>query len=59
MILDTTTINIIRENEIGIYDTVRTKAVYSCRYTDGTIYLKTENGEMWLKGPKERVECLK
>jgi len=55
MILDTTDIQIIRENELGIYDTVKTKATYSCRYPDGTIYLKTPDGEMWLKGPKERI----
>jgi hypothetical protein len=60
MILDTTDIMIVRENELGRYDTTRHTAIYSCRYPDGSQYIRTtDSGELWIKGPKERMLVFK
>ena len=59
MILDSTDCLYIRENEIGIYDTVRIQVTYS--YTEGNrTYIRLSDGtERRIFAPKERIEQCK
>lgn len=58
MLFDTAGIDcdVIRENELGMYDTLQVKA--DCVVTNGNkIYVKIKGGgELWLTMPKERIE---
>lgn len=58
MLFDTAGVDclVIRENEIGVYDTLQIKAV--CIITNGNrIYIKCKDGtDLWLTMPKERIE---
>lgn len=46
---------IIRENELGRYDTTRIIITWSCR-NGNTTYVRTiENEEYWIMAPKERL----
>jgi hypothetical protein len=55
MIFDTTgtsTIDVIRENEIGIYDTTSYKTVqFCCRNSDGSYCIKVKDGHTFFTKP--------
>jgi hypothetical protein len=54
MIADTTgqAIEIIRENEIGLYDTVVRIATYVTRFPDGRCYVRLKDGETFFTNNK-------
>ena len=55
MITDTGDIQIIRENQLGIYDTVRVQAVYCVARPDGSHYIKLSDGSAMVTKPSTVV----
>jgi hypothetical protein len=47
---------IVRESEIGFYDTVLVMVIWACRVDANRTYVMIKDGDdMWITSPKERL----
>jgi hypothetical protein len=55
MILDSTEITVIRESELGQYDTLKAVAVYMVERPNGSKYIRFADGSSYIASPKTIV----
>jgi hypothetical protein len=55
MIIDSTDVQIIRESELGVYDTMKAIVVYMVERPNGSKYIRFTDGSSYIASPKTVV----